>query len=153
MTAARAHELLRTQGATVAVAESLTGGLLGAELTAVPGSSLTFRGGVIAYVPDVKTSLLGVPADVLADIGAVSDTTAIAMATGVRRLLDSTYGLALTGVAGPEEQEGKPAGTVHAGVAGPRGERSVPLHFDGDRPQIRRLATRAAIELLCAELS
>src|SRR5207248_11137140 len=96
MTAARAHELLRTQGAPVAVAESLTGGLLGAELTAVPGSSLTFRGGVIAYVPDVKTSLLGVPADVLADIGAVSDTTAIAMATGVRRLLDSTYGLALT---------------------------------------------------------
>jgi PncC family amidohydrolase len=101
----------------VAVAESLTGGLLGAALTEMPGSSGTFAGGVIAYATELKQRLLGVPADLLAAYGAVHPDVARAMAEGACRVLGSPYGLAVTGVAGPDPQDGRPVGTVYAAVA------------------------------------
>ena len=144
--------LLRARGATVAVAESLTGGLLGAELSRASGASDVFAGGVVAYTPAVKQALLGVPAAVLAEHGAVSAECAAAMADGVRALLGSTYALALTGVAGPAEQEGKPVGTVHAGLAGPDGVRTRDLRLPGDRTLVRGYAVVAALNLLRLEL-
>ncbi|MCO5992354.1 CinA family nicotinamide mononucleotide deamidase-related protein [Actinoallomurus rhizosphaericola] len=149
------HRLLAERNATVAVAESLTGGLLGAELTGMPGSSATFLGGVVAYATPLKHSLLGVPADLLAAHGAVHPDVAAAMATGVRERLGASYGLAVTGVAGPEPQDGKPVGTVHIGLAeagGPPVVRSVrlPVAGDGERSRgpIRRMTVVHALDLL-----
>lgn len=145
---------LKSAGATVAVAESLTGGLLSAALTDPPGSSAAFRGGLLVYATDLKASLAGVPTDVLAQFGAVSPEAAEALAVGARNRLGASYGLAVTGVAGPDEQEGKPVGTVHVAVAGPGGAegraavitRSVRL--PGDRGRIRLLAVTVALDLL-----
>lgn len=143
------HRLLAEQEATVAVAESLTGGLLGAELTEMSGSSATFRGGMIAYATDLKAGVLGVPEDLLATHGAVHPDVALAMATGARDRLDATYGLGLTGVAGPNEQDGRPVGTVHIGLAGPGGERTVTSpRLVGDRHHIRELAVVHTLDLL-----
>ena len=135
-------------GATVAVAESLTGGLLGAALTELPGSSRAFRGGVQVYATDLKARLAGVPEAVLDAHGAVSAQTAEALATGVRERLSATYGVAVTGVAGPDQQEGKPAGTVHLAVAGPAGMRTSSVRLPGDRPRVRLLAVTGALDLL-----
>jgi nicotinamide-nucleotide amidase len=104
---------------TVAVAESLTAGLVVSRLGAVPGVSAALRGGIVAYATDLKATLLDVPPAVLADHGAVSRETAVAMATGVRVRCRSDWGLATTGVAGPDAQEGKPVGTVFVAVVGP----------------------------------
>jgi nicotinamide-nucleotide amidase len=139
---------LAAAGATVAVAESLTAGLVGAALTEVPGSSAVFRGGVQVYATDLKTALAGVPEAVLAEHGAVSEQTAVAMAQGVRERLGSTYGLALTGVAGPDPQEGHPPGTLHVAVAGPDGVRARAVRLPGDRTRVRLLAVTAALDLL-----
>jgi nicotinamide-nucleotide amidase len=125
--------LLRRRGETVAVAESCTGGALGAALAAVPGASDGFLGGVIAYANAVKQNLLGVPAELLEAHGAVSDPVAIAMAEGARRLTGSSWSVAVTGIAGPGGGSGaKPVGLVHIAVAGPEGSRSEGLGF-GDR--------------------
>lgn len=141
---------LRAAGATLAVAESLTGGLVGATLTAVPGASAHFRGGVIVYATELKGSLAGVPADLLAEEGPVSRRTAEAMATGVRERLCADWGLALTGVAGPEPQDEQPVGTVHIALSGPGLDepevRSVVL--DGDRAEIRDAAVMHALQLV-----
>lgn len=142
------HGLLRGAGATVAVAESLTGGLLGARLTELGGSSETFRGGVVAYATELKSVLLGVPPAVLATDGAISAETAAVMAEGVRDRLGATYGLAVTGVAGPAEQEGAPVGTVYVGLAGPAGSVAVARRLSGDRGRVRALATGAALDVL-----
>ncbi len=142
------HRLLRDRGATVAVAESLTGGLLGARLTEQPSSSATFRGGVVAYATQVKVGLLGVPAETLAAAGAVSAQTAVAMAESARARLEATYGLSLTGVAGPEAQEGKPVGTVYVGLAGPTASSAVPRRLAGERGRVRMLAVVAALDVL-----
>jgi nicotinamide-nucleotide amidase len=149
------HGLLAGRGATVAVAESLTGGLLGAELTAMPGSSATFAGGVIAYATPLKHSLLGVPDDLLAAHGAVHPEVAAAMARGVRERLGATYGLAVTGVAGPEPQDGHPVGTVHVAVADSGGSvwtRSpgLPVAADGVRARVgvRHMTVVHALDLL-----
>jgi PncC family amidohydrolase len=147
------HRLLAAQGATVAVAESLTGGLLGAALTATPGASATFRGGLVAYASDLKTVLLGVDPDLLAAGGAVHPAVALAMAHGARDRLAATYGLATTGVAGPEPADGQPAGTVHLGLAGPGGDRTVALHLPGDRSRVREVTVARALELLVGELT
>jgi nicotinamide-nucleotide amidase len=136
--------LLRSRGATVAVAESLTGGLLGGELSKTPGSSDVFAGGVIAYAGAVKVSLLGVPPSV----PAVSEEAAAAMAAGVRERLGATYALSLTGVAGPGEQDGQRTGTVFAGLAGPEGVLTRALRLPGDRQQVRSFAVTAALNLL-----
>jgi nicotinamide-nucleotide amidase len=142
------HEKLAARGATLSVAESLTGGLLGATLTDMPGSSRTFRGGVLAYATDLKESLLGVPGPLLDAEGAVSAQVAAAMAAGVRDRLSTTYGVALTGVAGPESQDGAAPGTVYIGVAGPDDGQVRELRIDGDRDAVRVGAVRAALELL-----
>ncbi len=104
------HALLRSAGASVATAESLTGGRLAALLTSVPGASATYVGGVVTYATELKQSLLGVPEALVAEHGVVSAPCARAMAAGVRGLTGSTYALATTGVAGPDRQEGQAAG-------------------------------------------
>lgn len=139
---------LAAEGATVAVAESLTAGLVGAALTEVPGSSAVFRGGVQVYASDLKASLAGVPEPLLAAHGAVAQATARAMAQGVRDRLAATYGLALTGVAGPAPQEGHPPGTVHLAVAGPQGTSARTVRLPGDRARVRLLAVTAGLDLL-----
>lgn len=142
------HALLEQRRATVAVAESLTGGLLGAALTDMPGASRTFRGGVLAYASDLKDSLLGVPGPLLAAEGAVSAQVAAAMAAGVRDRLAATYGVALTGVAGPDPQDGASPGTVFAAVAGPDDGQVRELQLAGGRDEVRAAAVRSALELL-----
>jgi nicotinamide-nucleotide amidase len=137
-------DLLRSRGETVAVAESLTGGLLGAALTGPAGASDVFRGGVVAYATDVKSAVLGVP---VVD-GVVSADTAAAMARAARETFGSTYGVALTGVAGPAEQEGRPVGTVYAGLAAPDLVTAKELRLAGDRAQVRAFAVVAALNLL-----
>lgn len=144
---------LTQTGATVAVAESLTAGLLGAALTEPPGSSAAFRGGVQAYATDLKASLAGVPDDVLAEHGPVSAETAAAMAVGVRSRLGATWGVALTGVAGPDPQDGHPPGTVHVAVSGPDGVVARSRRLPGDRERVRALAVVAALHLLWTRLA
>ena len=142
------HQLLADSDASVAVAESLTGGLLGAALTSMAGASATFRGGVIVYATDLKETLGGVPGPLLAAEGAVSAEVAAAMAAGVRDRTGATYGVALTGVAGPDVQEGHPAGTVYVAVAGPSGGQVRSLRLPGDRAAIRSGTVDAALEML-----
>ncbi|MER6826756.1 nicotinamide-nucleotide amidohydrolase family protein [Streptosporangium sp. NPDC000563] len=141
--------LLVRRGETVAVAESLTAGLICAALTGPPGASAAFLGGVVSYATELKHRLLNVPADLLAREGAVHPGVAAAMAEGVRLLVGSTYGLAVTGVAGPEPQDGKPVGTVHLAVSGPGGR---VWHRDprlsGTRDQIREATVNEAVDLL-----
>ena len=139
--------LLRERGESVAVAESLTGGLLGATLSAPSGASDVYRGGIAAYATELKAALLGVDDEVLEEHGAVAEETARQMARGVQVRCGSTYGLSLTGVAGPSEQEGKPVGTVHVGLAWPGGELTRALRLPGDRPLIRTYACVAAMNL------
>ncbi|GGD31801.1 CinA family protein [Nocardioides daphniae] len=135
-------------GATLAAAESLTGGQVAAAVTGVPGASRTFVGGVVSYATRVKVDVLGVPSDVVVHHGVVSSPCAEAMAEGVRSLLATTYGVATTGVAGPDEQEGKAAGTVHVAVASPEGVVSRQLALDGGRPEIQRATVEAVLDLL-----
>ncbi|MFO7535568.1 MAG: CinA family protein [Kiritimatiellia bacterium] len=147
--ASRTGRRLRDRGETVAVAESCTGGMLGARVTAVSGSSAWFLGGVIVYSNVAKIRLLGVSSRLLAARGAVSEETAKAMARGVRRLFGATYGMAITGIAGPGGSvPGKPAGTVCLAVAGPRGSTVVRRRFPGGRGEVRRAACQKAIEML-----
>ena len=151
--ARRVHEALLARGATLAVAESLTGGLLGAALTAVPGVSATFRGGVVAYATDLKADLLGVDGDLLARVGPVDPAVAAAMAAGVRGRMGSTYGLATTGVAGPDAQDGHPPGEVYVAASGPGGELHRRLAVAGDRAAVRAAAVSAALDLLADVLA
>lgn len=142
-------ELLTARGLTVATAESLTGGLVCAALTDVPGASLVVRGAVVSYATEVKADVLGVDGALLAARGAVDPDVAAAMATGVRRLLRADLGVATTGVAGPTPQDGRPVGTVHIAVAGPgEGVRHAPLSLRGDRAAIRAATVEAALRLL-----
>jgi nicotinamide-nucleotide amidase len=147
------HAALRARGETVAVAESLTGGLLAARLTDTPGASRTFRGALIVYAADLKVSLAGVPAPLLDAQGPVSPDVAAALAAGVRDRLGATYGLAVTGVAGPGPQNGLPAGTVYVAVAGAGAGEVRRLALSGDRAQVRSAAVDAALSLLHAWLA
>ncbi|MFI9720203.1 CinA family protein [Streptomyces sp. NPDC052396] len=152
--ARRALAALERAGRTVAVAESLTGGLVSAALTAVPGASRTVRGSVTAYATEVKREVLGVDGSLLAEHGAVDAEVARQMARGVRALLGADWGLATTGVAGPEPQDGKPVGTVFVAVAGPDGRAAVrALSLAGDRERIRARSTEAVLALLLSELA
>jgi nicotinamide-nucleotide amidase len=136
-------DLLRQRGLTLAVAESVTGGLVTARLTDVPGASDVLRGGVVAYASDVKFDLLDVPEGPV-----VSEEAARAMADGVRRALKADVGLGVTGVAGPDTQEGVPVGTVFCGVAlGDRVE-AVRIQLPGDRRRVRDFATITLLDLL-----
>jgi len=135
---------LRRRGLTLGLAESLTGGLVASRLVAVPGASDWFRGSVVSYAGDVKYNVLGVPEGPVVTAGA-----ARAMADGARRVLGADVGLALTGVAGPDPQEGHVPGTVFVGLARAGSEtESLEAHLPGDRDRVRQYATITALDLL-----
>jgi nicotinamide-nucleotide amidase len=141
--------LLRKAGATLALAESCTGGLVSERLTRVPGSSDYFLGGAVTYTNELKTQLVGVPAELIAEHGAVSEPVARAMAEGVRRALGSDWGIGITGVAGPGGgSEAKPVGTVHIALASSQDTDHRKVRFPGDRERVRWFASQLALEML-----
>jgi PncC family amidohydrolase len=157
--------VLALQGRSLATAESITGGQIGSTITSIPGASQVFRGGVIAYATDLKSSLLGVSSSVLDDGGAVQSQVALEMATGVAVKLDADFGLAVTGVAGPASQDGHLPGTVFVACV-MRDEQGTiidsaveELHLMPDvddvreaRAQVREETVAAALELLLTML-
>lgn len=145
-------DLLRARGDTIAVAESLTGGMLAAALTAVPGASAAFRGAVVPYATSLKAALLGVPAALLDSHGAVHPDVARAMADGVARRLGATVGAATTGVAGPDPQDGQPVGTVYIGVSAGGGTSVRSLALAGSRQQIREATVEQLLDMLICRL-
>jgi len=142
MEVALSHVLLG-RGVTLAVAESVTGGLVASRLVGVPGASRWFRGGVVSYATEVKQAVLGVPEGPV-----VSPEAAEAMAAGVARVCGAGIGLSLTGVAGPDVQDGQPVGTVWVGIAEGGRTTSHRLMVPGDRDRIRQFATISALDLL-----
>ena len=147
------HSLLMKKGYTLAVAESCTGGMIGAVITSVAGSSAYFRGGVIAYNNQIKTGILGVPKEVLEEKGAVSHETVEAMAEGVCRLLGADCSVSVSGIAGPGGgTEEKPVGLVYIGVCTPRTTKTFECRCNGSRQSIRQLATGLAISNLIKQL-
>ena len=144
---------LRTAGLTVATAESLTGGLVCATLIDVPGASEVVRGGIVAYAPDLKSSLLGVDPAHLAAHGTVDGGTAEQMAVGVRQRCGSDLGVATTGVAGPDPSGGRPAGTVFVAVASETQVVSRELALGGDRSAIRTSTVAGALTLVLERIS
>jgi nicotinamide-nucleotide amidase len=146
--------LAAAQGLTLATAESCTGGMVAARLTAIPGSSASFVGGVVSYSNDVKRSELGISRELLAAHGAVSAEVAAAMAEGARERLGADVAVAVTGVAGPDGgTPEKPVGRVHIHAAGPHGSLTRMLDLPGEREQIRVRATVTALHLLRALLT
>jgi PncC family amidohydrolase len=148
VTATDALIRLGDRGLTLAVAESVTGGRLASAFTGVPGASKVFRGGVVSYATAVKVDVLGVEESLVAAEGVISAACAEAMATGVRRVLGADVALATTGVAGPDEQEGHPAGTAFVGLAWAEGCLSRQLSLAGDRSTIQDSVVLAAVDLL-----
>jgi nicotinamide-nucleotide amidase len=145
---------LTRRGQTLASAESLTGGMIGALLTAIPGASDSYLGGVISYATRLKAILAGVNVATLAELGPVAARTAIEMAHGVAQRCDADWGLATTGVAGPDTQNGHPVGQVFVAVSHQESDLSSvrELQFQGDRAMIRQLSAEAAIGLLADAL-
>lgn len=143
--------LLAAQGRTLAVAESLTGGALASRIVSVPGASAVLRGAVVAYATDLKASLLGVDAALLAARGAVDAEVARRMADGVRVRLGADVGVSTTGVAGPTAQDGKDPGTVFVAVSTDSGTYVRADQFSGDRAAVRRGAVDLALDLLAGE--
>jgi nicotinamide-nucleotide amidase len=150
--AAEILRLLTASGRTVAAAESLTGGLVAAALTDVPGSSSAFRGGVVAYATELKAQLLGVDSRMLARHGPVYAPVAVAMAEGVRKRLDATVGVATTGVAGPDPADGFPPGTVHVAVSLADDTVVRTMALTGNRDEVRRLTVERTLGLLLGRL-
>ncbi|MGX6602617.1 CinA family protein [Micromonosporaceae bacterium Da 78-11] len=149
--AAAVHRLV-DRGETLATAESLTGGLVAATLVEIPGVSAVYRGGLVVYATDLKHTLADVPADLLADRGPVDPDVARALAVGARQRCVSDWGLATTGVAGPEPQDGKPVGLVYIAVAGPFGATVLELKLTGNRAVIRTESVTAVLRLLDEQL-
>ncbi len=146
-------DALATRAATVSTAESLTGGLVAATLAAVAGASTALRGGVVAYSSDIKVSMLGVDAQLVASEGVISAAVAAQMASGVRERMVTDWGIATTGVAGPDPQDGHPPGEVYVAVAGPDGLVDVrTLELTGDRQEIRAATVDAVLSLLHSHL-
>ena len=157
MTAREVITSLIDAGQTVATCESLTAGLLAATLADVPGASAALRGGLVTYATDLKHTLARVPQEVLVAHGPVARETAIAMARGVRAVCGADWGVSLTGVAGPDPQDGHPVGEVWVGVAGPEDIGVAELAgtvlgsadlLVGDRAAIRRQAVTAALAIM-----
>lgn len=146
-TAADLLALAGARGHSIAAAESLTGGALASELVDVPGASTVFRGAIVAYATDLKASVLGVDADLLARVGAVHPTVAEQMATGVARIAHASVGIATTGVAGPEPQDGQPVGTVYVATSVGPATYLRRLEIAGDRATVRAAAVAAALDL------
>lgn len=151
--AVRAVAELRQLGATIATAESLTGGLVVAALTSVPGASEVVAGGVASYSTELKERVLGVPAEVIAEHGTVAEATALHMADGVRRLSQTDVGVATTGVAGPDPVEGKPVGLVFIAVTRESVRVVRAFTFHGSREQIRRQTVESALDMVLEALS
>ena len=154
---ARAVSALLAQELTIAVAESLTGGLVTAELTSIPGASGAVLGGVIVYATELKNTVLGVDSALLTREGPVHPEVACQLAYGVRHRLavhgrPADIGLATTGVAGPDPQGGRPVGTVYVGISSPTSTRAVELFLRGDRESIRAQTVEHLIGELCCEL-
>jgi nicotinamide-nucleotide amidase len=145
---------LSSRGETLASAESLTGGLVGLLLTDVPGASASYVGGVISYATGLKSTLAGVDAATLAQLGPVAERTAAEMARGVAERCSADWGVATTGVAGPESQDGHPVGQVFVAVSYPAGHvlRVKELSLQGDRNTIRQQSAEAALALLADAL-
>ena len=145
-----AFDVIRSLGErTLATAESCTGGMIGAALTAVPGASRVFKGGVISYTNEIKNRLLGVAAELLDTCGAVSAPVAEAMAVGARRLLRADIAVSVTGLAGPGGDDfGNPVGTVFIGYADENTVLAEEYHFAGDREAVRQQAVQAALALI-----
>lgn len=144
---------LRRRGESVATAESLTGGLVTAALTSVPGSSSVVRGGLVVYATGLKADLAGVDPSLLAEHGAVHPRVAEQLAEGARRACGATWGLGLTGVAGPDPQDGVEPGVVHVGVSSVRSTAVHTIGVDGNRHQVRSAAVRAVFDLLRAQFT
>ena len=139
----------KLSGKTLATAESLTGGAIGAALTAVPGSSAVYKGGVVSYTDEIKSRILGVSHMMLQTYGAVSEPIAGEMVTGVRRLMDSDVAVSVTGLAGPGGHEfGNAVGTVFIGYEDSEYHVVMQYHFDGDRDAVRKQTVEAALELI-----
>jgi len=151
--AERVLALLQERGQTLATAESLTGGRLASALTAVPGASRSYVGGVVAYATSVKEMVLGVPAELVAQYGVISAECALAMARGAAGVTGATWGIGTTGVAGPDLQEGKPAGTVHVGLVGPGASTALALELVGGREAIQDRTCQEALSALADMLS
>lgn len=151
----RLHRMLAEHEQTVAVAESVTGGLLAAALTSTAGASATFRGGLVVYATDLKARLAGVSESLLAEQGPVAAQVALELARGARERLSASWGVGVTGVAGPEPQDGKAVGTVFVSVVGPGdGIESVSeLNLSGDRNMIRVQIVEQAVALLAGAVS
>jgi nicotinamide-nucleotide amidase len=137
-------ETLKARGETVSVAESLTGGGLGHALTAVPGASEVFIGGIIAYTSDVKVNFLGVPRALIDEFSVVSEEVAVAMANGAREKIGTTWAISTTGIAGPGDYMGIREGTVWIAIAGPINQ-TLLLTLDGGRDGVRQGAISSAI--------
>jgi nicotinamide-nucleotide amidase len=147
------HEALAARGETVAAAESLTAGLFCATLASVPGASATLRGGAVVYATDLKTRLAGVPADLLAAVGPVSAQTAAALAEGIRVRCSSTWGVGLTGVAGPDPVDGHAPGRVFVGLSDGLLTVVHELDLPGERAAVRTGAVQAALLRLLDRLA
>lgn len=150
--AAEVVAALVARGETLATCESLTGGLVGAEVTSVPGSSAVYVGGFVTYDPRLKHALVNVSQEIISE-GVVTRSCARAMAQGAREVCASDWALSTTGVAGPGPQEAIPAGTVWVGLTGPGIEREELLHLRGDRAAVRAGTVEAALRLLGAALA
>ena len=139
--------VLTENRATIAVAESCTGGLLAERLTNIPGSSVYFLGGVVCYSNELKSALVDVPAELIESKGAVSPEVALALADGIRKRTGATIGVGVTGIAGPGGgTPEKPVGLVHIGIADERGPRERRFQFPGDRERIRLHASQTALD-------
>ena len=136
-------DLLARKGWSLGLAESVTGGLVGARITGIPGASKVFRGSIVSYASEVKRSVLGI-----ADGPVVNEVAALEMAAGARAVLGADVGLALTGVAGPDEQDGMPVGTLCIGLVWPEGELTRTLRLPGQREQMRQFSVIASLDLL-----
>lgn len=143
-------DALKSKGQTVATAESLTGGLVAALLTSVPGSSAVVRGGLVVYATPLKHELAGVDGALLAEHGPVHPDVAAQLADGARIVCGATWGIGLTGVAGPDPQDGIEPGVVHIGVSGPDVAEVRTIGYDGNRHQVRAAAVTNALDLLRA---
>jgi nicotinamide-nucleotide amidase len=140
--------VLTARGETVATAESLTGGLVAALLTSVPGSSAVVAGGLVVYATSLKHELAGVDAGLLAEHGPVHPEVAAQLAAGARAACGATWGIGLTGVAGPDQQDGIEPGVVHVGVSGPDTALVRTIGVEGNRHQVRAAAVSTALDLL-----
>lgn len=150
--AAAAVHALVDRRETLATAESLTGGLVAATIVEIPGVSAVFRGGLVVYATELKSRLADVPEMLLAERGPVDGDVAAALAEGARARCGADWGLATTGVAGPEPQDGKPVGLVYVAVAGPAGATVRELKLDGNRAAIRTESVTAVLQLLTDSL-